>query len=100
MFENFNFNLLEDENFKEDSVREEIIVPIIKQLGYTASGKNKIVRSKALSHPYISLGSQRIKLSLVPDYLFLVDEKPFWVLDAKSPREDLLFQRASKSYGL
>jgi Type I restriction enzyme R protein N terminus (HSDR_N) len=90
MFENFDFSLLENEDFKEDSVREEIIVPIIKQLGYSASGKHKIVRSKALSHPYVSIGSQRIKLSLVPDYLFLINEKPYWVLDAKSPKEELL----------
>ncbi len=90
MFENFDFSLLDDENFKEDSVREEIIVPIVKRLGYSASGENKIIRSKALSHPYLSIGSQRKKLSLVPDYLFLVDGKPYWVLDAKSPKENLL----------
>lgn len=90
MFEDFDFNLLDNENFKEDSVREEIVVPIIKQLGYSASGENKIVRSKALSHPYISIGSQRRNLSLVPDYLFLVDGEPYWVLDAKSPSENLL----------
>jgi hypothetical protein len=33
VLEGFNFDLLNDPNFKEDSVREEIIVPIIRGLG-------------------------------------------------------------------
>ncbi len=36
LFENFNFSLLEDENFKEDSVREEILIPIFNKLGFKA----------------------------------------------------------------
>lgn len=89
MFEEFDFNLLDDPEFKEDSVREEIIVPIIKDLGYSSSGRNRIVRSRRLNHPFVSIGSGRIKISIIPDYLLLVDEKPFLVLDAKSPTENI-----------
>jgi len=90
MFDTFDFNLLNDRDFKEDSVREELILPIIKQLGYNASGDHRILRSKTLVHPYVMIGSQARKISIIPDYVFLNNEKPFWILDAKSPSEDIL----------
>lgn len=61
VLENFNFDLLNHTDFKEDSVREKIIVPIIQNLGYTASKPNQIIRSRNLTHPYVSIGSQRKK---------------------------------------
>ena len=85
----FDFNLLDNPEFKEDSVREEIILPIIKELGYTSSKPNQIIRSRNLSHPFVSIGSQSRKINIIPDYLFEVDGKPSWILDAKSPTEDL-----------
>lgn len=54
----FDFKLLDDPQFKEDSVREEILFPIIKALGYSASGKNRIIRSKNLLHPFVAIGCQ------------------------------------------
>jgi hypothetical protein len=90
MFNEFDFTLLNDPDFKEDSVREELIVPLIKKLGYLAAGSNKIVRSKSLIHPYVAIGSKQRKVSIIPDYLFLCDNTPFWVLDAKSPTEDII----------
>jgi len=89
MLDEFNFDILEDPEFKEDSVREEIIVPIIKELGYSSSGKNRIVRSRRLKHPFVSIGSGRLKVSIIPDYLFIVGKKPFLILDAKSPTENI-----------
>jgi len=46
--EDFDFALLNSQDFKEDSVREEIIHPLLKALGYAASGPNRIIRSKGL----------------------------------------------------
>ncbi len=89
IFENFDFYALEDPEFKEDSVREELVLPIIKALGYQVSGDSRVVRSRSLVHPYVALGSQKRKVSIVPDYLFLSDGKPYWVLDAKSPSEEI-----------
>ena len=85
----FDFKLLEDSEFKEDSVREEIILPIIKELNYTSSKPHQIIRSRNLSHPFVSIGSQSRKINIVPDYLFEVNGKPAWILDAKSPSEVL-----------
>ena len=90
ILEHFDYNLLEDSEFKEDSVREEIIVPIIKGLGYTAHKPNQIIRSRSLIHPFVSIGSQKKKIYIIPDYLFEVDEKPTWILDAKSPSEAIV----------
>lgn len=90
ILENFDIKLLEGSEFKEDSVREEIVVPIIKGLGYTAHKPNQIIRSRNLIHPFVLIGSQKKKIYIIPDYLFEVDEKPTWILDAKSPSEPII----------
>lgn len=89
IFKDFNFDLLNSEDFKEDAVREELIHPILKQLGYKASGKNKIIRSKALDHPFVKTGSGKGAIKSIPDYLFEINGKYTWVLDAKNPKEEI-----------
>jgi hypothetical protein len=89
VLEGFNFELLNSPEFKEDSVREEIILPIIKGLGYNANKPNQIIRSRNLLHPFVSIGSQRKNIYIIPDYLFEVNDKPAWILDAKAPTESL-----------
>ncbi|MCC8470413.1 type I restriction enzyme HsdR N-terminal domain-containing protein, partial [Xanthomonas phaseoli] len=79
-----------DPDFKEDSVREELLVPMIKALGYAPVGDAKVIRSKALVHPYVSIGSQPRKVSIIPDYVFMSGGKALWVLDAKAPSEDVV----------
>ena len=90
MLDNFDFNLLDDPEFLEDAVREEIIYPIIRELGYSSSGEHRIVRSRRLEHPFVSIGSSRIKISIIPDYLLLIESEPFLVLEAKAPQEKIV----------
>ena len=90
VLDDFDFRLLDDPEFKEDSVREEIVVPIIKGLGYSAAKPNQIIRSRKLLHPYVSIGSKQKEVYIIPDYLFEVNGKPAWVLDAKSPTERIV----------
>lgn len=71
-------------DFKEDSVREVIILPILKELGYT---QEKIVRSKTLQHPFLKIGSKKRPVNLVPDYALKVENNFAWVLDAKAPSQ-------------
>ena len=87
--EDFDFQLLDSSDFKEDAVREEIISPILKELGYSAGGLNRIVRSRSLSHPFIKIGSRERPVTIIPDYLMLAANKPAWVLDAKSPKQTI-----------
>jgi hypothetical protein len=85
----FDFALLDSQDFKEDSVREEIVLPLLNALGYAASGPNRIIRSKGLEHPFLTVGSKKKPITLIPDYLLTVDENFTFVLDAKAPGEEI-----------
>jgi hypothetical protein len=73
----FDLNYLNSPEFKEDSVREVLILPLLQALGYEQS---QIVRSKALKHPFLKVGSKKHPVTLVPDYLLKVEESYAWVL--------------------
>jgi len=69
----FNKNR-DNPDFREDSVREAIILPILKQLGYEYEKQN-IIRSKVLLRPFLKVGSNRkVAIKLIPDYVFKVGE--------------------------
>ena len=84
-----DFSDLDSPEFKEDSVREEIVKPLLAKLGYTASGKYKILRSKKLQHPFVKTASGKRRINIYPDYLLNVNGKHRWVLDAKAPSEEI-----------
>ena len=87
LFGELNFqSLTENPDFKEDSVREVIILPILQALGYT---ENNIVRSKTLQHPFVKIGSKKRPVNLVPDYVLKVENNFAWVLDAKAPNQNI-----------
>jgi hypothetical protein len=86
LFSDFDFRRLNSSDFKEDSVREELVLPILKELGYSGQ---QIVRSKSLSHPFVKIGSKKRQINIVPDYLLKVEDTYAWVLDAKAPTENI-----------
>lgn len=86
MFQDFDFQQLYSPDFKEDSVREVLILPIIHRLGYKNA---QVVRSKTLQHPFLKIGSKKRPVNLVPDYLFKIEDSYAWVLDAKAPTETI-----------
>jgi len=90
ILDNFDFNILDSGEFLEDSVREEIITPILHELGYKATGENRIVRSKSLVHPFFYIGTTSRKINIIPDYVLYVNNSPAIVLDAKAPNEDII----------
>ena len=91
---NFDFALLDNDDFKEDSVREFIIAPILADLGFVIKNdknpqKLELVLSKTLK-TQIQIGSNKsIDTDLTPDYLLCVDSKAHCILDAKSPKIDI-----------
>src|ERR1035438_6508858 len=87
--QDFDFALLDSPGFKEDSVREEVIHPLLNALGYSASGPSRIIRSKGLEHPFLTVGSNDKPITLIPDYLLTVDGNFTFVLDAKAPDEEV-----------
>jgi len=86
-FSSFDFDLLRSPEFKEDAVREELISPLLKHLGYAASGPNRIIRSKALTHPFVFIGTKSHQVKIIPDYVLEVQGTIRWILDTKAPRE-------------
>ncbi|MDP3650293.1 MAG: type I restriction enzyme HsdR N-terminal domain-containing protein [Rhodoferax sp.] len=89
MFPNFDPQLLSDPNFKEDAVREVIIVPILTRLGYHPTGSQTVVRSKNLVQPFIYVGTRKHPVTIIPDYTLYFEGRPVLVLDAKSPIESV-----------
>jgi hypothetical protein len=89
MFENFDPRIFTDRDFKEDSVREVIIVPMLSRLGYFPTGRQTVVRSKNLIQPFIYVGTRRHVVNIIPDYTLYFDGRPIAVLDAKSPTESV-----------
>lgn len=87
MFQGVTLNSFNDPEFKEDSVRELIVAPILNRLGYSPHGATRVVRSKTLSHPFIRVGTRQHPVKTVPDYTFIVDGRPALVLDAKRPTQ-------------
>jgi DNA modification methylase len=88
MFNNFNFELLSSPQFKEDSVREALIIPILSRLGYSHSNlEAQIVGEKHLVNPFFKAGSKQRKIEQYPDYLLQTEGLSIWVLDAKSPSQ-------------
>jgi hypothetical protein len=78
---------LDDPDFKEDAVREDITRPLLVRLGYASSGDSRIIRSKRLAHSFVMIGTTRRPVNTIPDYLLSVENKYAWVLDAKAPDE-------------
>nr|WP_256833156.1 type I restriction enzyme HsdR N-terminal domain-containing protein [Pseudomonas oleovorans] len=91
--EGFDLQALNDPDFKEDSVREEIISPILKALGYGVTKPHKTIRSKGLEHPFVSVGSTRKNITCIPDYLIEVEDRYAWVLEAKGPNENIVSRK-------
>lgn len=91
LFPSVNFSTIQDNpNFKEDSVREVIILPLLKELGYK---EENIDRSKTLQDPILKLGSnKKIPIKYIPDYCLKVENSYAWVLDAKAPNESVTSQ--------
>lgn len=90
MFSDLQRAAFDDPDFKEDSVRELVIVPMLSRLGYKPHGDARVLRSKTLRQPFIRVGTRNHPVTTIPDYTLLVKDKPMLVLDAKGPGEGVL----------
>lgn len=89
IFENIDFKSL-PEDYNESSVREEIIAPLLKILGYSASDKeNHIIRELHLEHPFTRFGTKSTRVKAIPDYLIQVKGKNAFIVEAKSPTQNI-----------
>ena len=76
--------------FKEDSVREEIIKPLLNALGYSRfDKKNYMVSGCTLEHPYVVIGTKKETITIIPDYIVKVNNINAFIVEAKAPQENI-----------
>lgn len=96
-FPQFDFNQL-----NETDVREEIISPLLRELGYRSGTSNNIIREQMLKYPKIQLGRKNPgKDPLVRgkfDYLCEVKNLICWVIEAKSPDIEICLDDIEQAY--
>lgn len=86
------FPIYNFDSMGETDVREEIIAPLLRYLGYGSSTSNNIIREQHLSYPQLSLGRRKPTdpyLRGKADYICDAGGLVKWVIEAKSPGEDL-----------
>lgn len=86
-FPEYNFD-----DLNETDVREEIIAPLLRELGYRSGTQNSIIREQALSYPQLSLGRKKKTDPILrgrADYICEVQGKIKWVIEAKAPAAPL-----------
>lgn len=96
MFEPIDFD-----NLNEADIREEIIAPLLKELGYRSSGVNNIIREQSLIYPRKFIGRKKHTDPLlrgVADYICIAGGKVQWVIEAKPPGVDLDLNDIEQSY--
>ena len=83
------------ETFNETDVREEVIAPLLRQLGYRTGTDNNIIREQLLRlrYPQSSLGRKKPKSDPVlrgkADYILQVKGRLSWVIESKSPGDPI-----------
>lgn len=78
---------LSEKELKEVDVREEIINPLMKILGYE-NLKGNIIRENRFETEII-IGTKKKKYYYYPDYLFITKKGIKWILEAKSSKEKI-----------
>lgn len=80
------------DNLNETDVREEIIAPLLRELGYRSGTENDIIREQLLKYPREYLGRKKENDPMLrgkADYICEVKNKTRWVMEAKAPSEDI-----------
>lgn len=92
-----NFNLL-----NETDVREEIIAPWLRSLGYRSGTVHNIRRELCLRYDRLSFGRKKAtrdpELRGKADYVLEADGRVRWVLEAKPPSSDLGVDEVEQSW--
>lgn len=88
MFEPIQFAKL-----NETDVREEVIAPILRRLGYRSGTEYDVFREQSLKYPKLYLGRKDAKkdpeLRGKADYILEVEGRLRWVIEAKAPEVSL-----------
>lgn len=79
----------EFDSFNETDVREEVIAPLIRSLGYRSGTTNTVIREQLLRYPQLSLGRKDSRKDPIlrgkADYILEAMGRVRWVIEAKAP---------------
>src|SRR5690606_15162772 len=94
--------ILNFKNFNETDVREEVLAPLIRMLGYRSGSKDNVVREQSLRYPRAFLGRKNTKKDPIlrgkADYILEVGSTVRWVIEAKSPDVEIDFDSVEQAY--
>ncbi|MCL2039461.1 MAG: type I restriction enzyme HsdR N-terminal domain-containing protein [Bacteroidetes bacterium] len=84
LFGDIDFSAIaNDDNFKEASVREFVILPVLNKLGYTTQD---IILEKGIQ---VQSGSKKQRSTIYADYVIKIDDNFVCVIEAKSPQKNI-----------
>jgi hypothetical protein len=96
-FEDYDFSRL-----NESDIREEIIAPLLRHLGYRSGTSANVIREQALRYPKVSLGRKDTKkdpeLRGRADYICEVDDSVRWIIEAKPPQAGITINDIEQAY--
>ena len=82
-FPNYDFKKL-----NEMDIREEIIAPFLRNLGYRSGTEHNVIREQSLSYPKSFLGRKKNSDPILrgrADYICEAHSQIRWIIEAKSP---------------
>jgi len=96
------FEPIDFSKLNEADVREEIIAPLLRYLGYRSGTKNNVIREQSLRYPKAFIGRKNEKkdplLRGTADYILEVNDSVRWVIEAKSPDVDISAEEIEQAY--
>lgn len=83
------FSAINLRGFNEQDVREEILAPLLRRLGYRSGSEHHILREQLLQYPHQFIGRKSPgrdpRVRGKADYVMAAGRRVRWVLEAKAP---------------
>ena len=58
------FDLISFNNLNETDIREEILAPMVRRLGYRSGTIDNVIREQSLRYPRVFIGRKKLKKTL------------------------------------
>ncbi len=90
------------QNLNEADIREEVLAPLVRRLGYRSGSENNVIREQSLRYPRFFLGRKNAKkdpvLRGVADYILEAGSIVRWVIEAKAPDVEIDIDSIEQAY--
>lgn len=81
------------EEMNEQDVREEVIAPLIRKLGYRSGTEHHVIREQGLRYAFAFLGrkdpGKDVEIRGKADYILEAQRRVRWVVEAKAPQVEI-----------